>query len=98
MLRGRNFTKPCSIAGLVLGEVYMFATLLAPYRVGPPIKMTMPMEPPEPVIGNVVEPLWHLLVKLASYAVMFGLFGALVGLGIGLLLTGLLSARRPPQV
>ena len=95
MLRGRNFTKPFSIGGLILGEIYMLLTVLAPYRQGPklPIRVHIPPEGPPP--ADLAEPLWHLAVKIATSGVLFGLFGALVGLGLGLFVTGLLAKRSP---
>lgn len=33
----RNLSKPFTIAGFVLGEIYMLFAVLAPYRTGAPI-------------------------------------------------------------
>ena len=94
-MRGRNYTKIFSIAGIVLGEIYMLCAVLAPYRKGPPIPISVPM-PHETLPIDAAIPLWALLLKLALSSVFFGLFGALVGLGIGLLVTGFLQKRPPP--
>ena len=94
-MRDRNYTKPFSIAGIVLGEIIMLYTVLAPNRKGPPIPINLPI-PLESVPGEVAIPLSALLLKIALCSVFFGLFGALVGLGIGLLVTGLLQKRPPP--
>ena len=94
-MRGRNYTKPFSIAGIVLGEIYMLYVVLAPYRKGPPIPINIPM-PVETLPADATIPLGALIVKIAVCSVFFGIFGALVGLGIGLLVTGLLQKRPPP--
>lgn len=92
-MRGRNYTKISSITGIVLGEIYMLYTVLAPYRKGPPIPISIPM-PHDLIPADTAIPLGALLLKIALCSVFFGLFGALVGLGIGLLITGLL--QKPP--
>ena len=88
-MHGRNYTKPFSIAGLVLGEIIMLYTVLAPNRKGPPIPINLPI-PLETLPGDVAIPASALILKIALCSIYFGLFGALVGLGIGLL------AKRPP--
>lgn len=95
-MRGRNFTKPFSIAGFILGEIYMLYTVLAPYRKGPPPRIRLPLPPEDPLPLDLVPPLSHMILKISVSAVAFGLFGALVGLGLGLLVTGLLAKRNPP--
>jgi hypothetical protein len=93
----RNLAKPFSIAGVVLAEVYMFFTVLAPYRKGPPLPLAMPLpiEPTGVATGGAI-PIDALLLKLAIGAVFFGMFGALVGVGIGLLISGMLGHFRAP--
>ena len=92
-MSSRNYTKISSITGIVLGEIYMLYTVLAPYRKGPPIPISVPM-PHDVIPADAAIPLGALLLKIALCSVFFGLFGALVGLGIGLLITGLL--QKPP--
>jgi hypothetical protein len=94
----RNLAKPFSIAGFALAEVYMVYTVLAPYRRGPspPLAMPLPIEPTVIAAGAPI-PLDALLLKLALGAVFFGMFGALVGVGIGILISGLLGHFRPPR-
>ncbi len=92
---GRNYTKIFSIIGLFLGEIYMFFTVLAPRRRGIPIEISVPM-PHEVLPADVSTPVWARVLELSLSSVYFGLFGALVGLGIGLLITGILQKRRPP--
>ena len=73
-MRGRNVTKPFSIAGFILGEIYMLFTVLAPQNgVTPPVDFQI----------------WAVL----SAAVFFGPLGALVGMGIGLLVGAVLPKR-----
>ncbi len=74
-MRGRNVTKPFSIGGFVVGEIYMLATVLAP-------------------LSNGSHPPWdYLLKKVALMSIFFGCFGALVGLGVGLLVGACLPKR-----
>ena len=94
-MRGRNYTKFFSIAGLVLGEIYMLYTVLAPVRKGPPIPISVPMQPVTIPMDSAV-PVGHRVLELLLLSPFFGLFGALVGLGIGLLVTGLMQKRQPP--
>ena len=94
-MRGRNYTKLFSIVGIVLGEIYMFYVVLAPNRKGPPVPINIPV-PLETLAVDPTVPLGIQILRLALYSIPFGLFGALVGLGIGLLITGLLAKRPPP--
>jgi hypothetical protein len=73
-MRGRNVTKPFSIAGFILGEIYMLYTVLAPQHGGP---------------APVDFQIWAVL----SAAVFFGPLGALVGLGVGLLVGAVLPKK-----
>jgi hypothetical protein len=57
--------------------------------------MPLPIEPTAIAAGAPI-PLDALLIKLALGAVFFGMFGALVGLGIGLLISGMLGHFRAP--
>ncbi len=95
-MRGRNYTKPFSIAGFILGEIYMLYTVLAPYRKGPPVPLKMPLPPENPLPADLTIPMSVFIFKLSASSIFFGVFGALVGLGIGLLVTGLLAKRPPP--
>jgi hypothetical protein len=94
-MRGRNFNKLFSIIGFVLGEIYMLFTILAPYHKGPPVPLKFPI-PAETVPADLATPAGFLIFKLVVFAILFGVFGALVGLGVGLLLTGLFARRPPP--
>lgn len=94
-MRGRNYTKFFSILGIVLGELYMLYTVLAPVRKGPPIPISVPMQAVA-IPADTAAPLGHRVLELLLLSPFFGLFGALVGLGLGLLVTGLLQKRPPP--
>ena len=74
-MRGRNVTKPFSIGGFVLAEIYMLFTVLAPLKSGVPV-------PPDYQV-------WRVLCA----AIFFGPLGALVGLGLGLLVGAILPKR-----
>ena len=95
-MRGRNYTKFFSIVGIVLGEIYMLYTVLAPVRKGPPIPISVPMQPVA-IPLDTAAPVGHRVLELLLLAPFMGLFGALVGLGIGLLVTALLQKRQPPM-
>jgi hypothetical protein len=75
-MQKRNLSKPFSIAGLILGEVYMFATILAPSR------------------GGELHTLGGEIKRLIALAPFFGVFGALVGLGIGLLVSAVWPGKK----
>ncbi len=66
-----NYTKPFSIAGAALAEIYMLYTVLAPNSSG------------------VTPPISAILSRIAACGIFFGIFGALIGLGIGLIATGI---------
>lgn len=97
MLR-RNYAKPFSIAGFILGEIYMVLLCLAPYRSGPPGRLPMNMQlpvPPSDLPPGTPIPTDALVIKMAVSAIFFGPFGALVGMGIGLLIGGLIDSLWP---
>jgi hypothetical protein len=72
----RNLTKPFSIAGIILGEIYMVFTVFGPSPTGE------------------VVPLGHQLWRMLALFPFFGIFGALVAMGIGLLVSSLLPPKR----
>jgi hypothetical protein len=91
---GRNLAKPFSIVGFILAEIYMLFTVLAPYS-----HQTHPLPMPPlaevPVAAGTPAPLSAKLTRIVVCAVFFGPFGALVGLGAGLVVSGLLGDFRP---
>lgn len=98
MTTARNFAKPFSIAGFILGEVYMALLCLAPYRQGPPARLPMGVElpiPPSPLPPGTAIPTDALIWKMIASSIFFGPFGALVGMGIGLLIGGLMDKIWP---
>ncbi len=98
----RNLAKPFSIAGFIFGEIYMLLVCLAPYRKGPPVPLTLAMPPLEPssLAPGTPIPFDALAIKIAVSSIFFGPFGAMIGLGVGLLIGGgllrLSRLRRSP--
>jgi hypothetical protein len=94
----RNYAKPFSIAGFILGEIYMVLLCLAPYRKGPPMRLPMGVElpiPPSDLPAGTPIPTDALVVKMLVSAIFFGPFGALAGCGVGLLIGALLDRLWP---
>ena len=96
-MSGRNLAKPFAIAGFFLAEIYMLCAVLAPYgheshELPFPIPESSTLPPGSPV------PLGAMILRVAVSAIFFGPFGALVGTGIGLLVSGLLGdfSQKPP--
>jgi len=82
----RNYAKPFCIAGFILAEIYMLLIVLAPYsrEQGRRLPVPIPFEEPSVAVGTP-RPLTTTLTTIAVLAVFMGPFGALVGLGVGLL-------------
>jgi hypothetical protein len=94
----RNYIKPFSIAGFILGEIYMVLLCLAPYRKAPPPRLPMGVElpiPPSDLPVGTPIPTDALALKMAVSAIFFGPFGALVGMGVGILIGALLDRIWP---
>src|SRR4051812_25276148 len=90
---GRNLAKPFAIAGIILAEIYMLFTVLAPYGhekhplpVPIPEVETVPIGTPPPTSAKIT--------RVLVYAVIFAPLGGIVGTGIGLLVSGLLGDFR----
>jgi hypothetical protein len=92
---GRNLAKPFAIAGFILAEIYMLFTVLGPYGrethalplpIPPPQGETVPALTPPPAKAKITR------VFVAS--IFFGPFGAIVGTGVGLLVSGFLGDFR----
>jgi len=92
---GENkLVKICCIIGFVLAEVYMVFVVLAPNRPEQSTRMIIPrsMIPQiEGIAPGTPPPPGWMAMRLVVCGIFFGPFGALVGLGVGLLLDG---ARR----
>jgi hypothetical protein len=98
-MRGRNLTKPFTIAGFIFGELYMLFTALGNYSYGAPHVLLMVWEKtlcfavlvndriggPVPLIGKIY--------RVLALSVFFGPFGAAAGLGLGLLVGAALKKR-----
>jgi len=91
---GRNLAKPFAIAGFILAEIYMLFTVLGPYG-----RETQPLPMPpltqEAVPAGTPAPVSAKITRIVVCAVFFGPFGALVGMGVGLLVSGALGDFRP---
>lgn len=94
----RNYAKPFCIAGFILAEIYMLLVVLAPYGREPGRRLPMPVPFEEPNIpAGTARPLGTTLTTIAVLAVFMGPFGALAGLGVGLLFSAVaqwLAERR----
>jgi hypothetical protein len=94
---GRNLAKPFAIAGIILAEIYMLLTVLAPYgREKHPLPMPIPEV--ETVPAGTPPPTSAKVTRVLVYAAFFGPLGGIVGTGIGLLISGLLGDFRKKQV
>ena len=90
---GRNLAKPFAIAGFILAEIYMLFTVLGPYgREKHPLPMPIPEV--ETVAAGTPPPTSVKVTRVLVAAVFFGPLGAIVGTGIGLLVSGLLGDFR----
>ena len=93
---GRNLAKPFAIAGFILAEIYMLFAVLAPYgRETHPLPLPIPEVAPEP--AGTPPPTQARITRVVIASIFFGPFGALVGTGVGLLVSGLRGDfRKPP--
>jgi hypothetical protein len=84
----RNLAKPFAIAGFILAEIYMLLTVLGPYS-----QVVRPPPMPIPEIHNVPSgtkpPLSAQIQTTLIAALFFGPFGAIVGTGLGLVVSGI---------
>lgn len=93
-MSGRNLAKPFAIAGFVVGEIYMLATVLGPYgRTARPLPLPLPevvmVEPGTP------PPTGAKVSRVLLSALFFGPFGAIVGTGLGLIASGVRGDFKP---
>jgi hypothetical protein len=72
----RNLTKPFSIAGFILGFIYMIFIGFGPSRSGE------------------IVPFAHQLGRVLVLGPFCGIFGALIGMGLGLLATAAYTRLR----
>lgn len=96
---GRNLAKPFAIAGFILAEIYMFFTVLGPYG-RETHALPMPIPEVSAVPAGTPPPTGAKITTLLVCSIFFGPFGAIVGTGLGLLVSGLRGdfrqAARPP--
>lgn len=92
----RNLAKPFAIAGFIIAEIYMLLTVLGPYSqiVRPP---PMPIPEIEEVPSGTPRPLSAKIQTALIAALFFGPFGAIVGTGVGLTVSGLRGDFREKQ-
>lgn len=96
-MSGRNLAKPFAIIGFILAEIYMLFTVLGPYsrEVRPPAR---PIPEVEIVPAGTPPPTRSKIIRVAIGSFFFGPFGALVGTGLGLLVSGLRGDfRKGPE-
>ncbi|HET6406822.1 MAG TPA: hypothetical protein VFG14_02990 [Chthoniobacteraceae bacterium] len=72
----RNFSKPFSIGGCVVGVIYCFAIVFG-----------------RAPSGEIV-PFSYLVQKFLVLSLFCGVFGALIGLGLGLLVSAFWPNKR----
>lgn len=96
-MRGRNVTKPFSIAGFVAAEIYMFFAVLAPLKGAVPASISYAIASHYGVLAPLASampiPPGYLVWRVFCAALFFGPFGALVGMGLGLVVGTLLPKR-----
>jgi len=89
----RNYAKPFCIAGIVLAEIYMLLVMLAPYgHGGRALPAPIPFD--DGIAAGAAIPGWYMATRILVGAVFFGPLGALVGLGVGLVFSGLVHWWR----
>lgn len=87
---GRNLAKPFAIAGFILAEIYMLFTVLGHYgRESDPLPAPPLAEMANAPAKGTPPPLKAQITRIVICSVFFGPFGALVGTGAGLLVSGL---------
>jgi hypothetical protein len=89
-MSGRNLAKPFGIAGFILAEIYMLFTVLAPYG-HETHELPFPIPDVSTLAPGTPAPLSAMIFRVAACAIFFGPFGALVGTGVGLLVSGMLG-------
>lgn len=99
-MAGKNYTKITSIIGFVLGMILVPYIVLAPND--HPIKMGRMLIPEtsipkEKVTPGTPVPLSAKIMRVAVTTLFVAPFGALVGCGVGLLLTGLLQPKQKEE-
>ncbi len=91
---GRNLAKPFAIAGFILAEIYMLFTVLGNYGHTAAQLPAPPLAEAPGIPAGTPPPLSAKITRVVVCSVFFGPFGALVGTGVGLLVSGLLGDFR----
>lgn len=87
---GRNLAKPFAIAGFILAEIYMLFTVLGHYgRESDPLPAPPLAEVANAPAPGTPPPLKAQITRIVICSFFFGPFGALVGTGVGLLVSGI---------
>ena len=97
-MAGNRIIKVCSIAGFILAEIYMVFVVLAPNIPGAKImtRMIIPASeiPKSDVPLGTPPPLGTKITRLIVVGFFLGPFGAMAGLGVGLLIAGAMPQRK----
>jgi hypothetical protein len=92
---GRNLAKPFAIAGFLLAEIYMLFTVLGPYgRETHALPIPIPVPQTETVPALTPPPAKAKVTRVLIASIFFGPLGAVVGTGVGLLVSGMLGDFR----
>ena len=98
-MASNRIIKVCSIAGFILAEIYMVFIVLAPNVAGAPLlsRMIIPKEeiPKSDVPLGTPPPTSVKITRLIVVGFFLGPFGAMAGLGVGLLLNAVTPQRKP---
>ena len=95
IMPGRNLAKPFAIAGFIFAEIYMLFAVLGPYgREAHPLPVP-PLAVAADIPAGTPPPMSAKITRVLVSSIFFGPFGALVGTGVGLLVSGLLGDFRP---
>ena len=97
-MASNRIIKYCSIAGFILAEIYMVFIVLAPNIAGAPLlsRMIIPKEeiPKSDVPLGTPPPTSIKITRLLVVGFFLGPFGAMAGLGVGLLIAGVMPQRK----
>lgn len=91
----RNYARPFCIAGFILAEIYILLVVLAPnsgHDAGRGLLAPIAME--TGIAPGTPPPTSYLIARIVLAAIFSGPLGALVGLGIGLIVSAIVQALR----
>lgn len=90
----RNYAKPFCIAGFILAEIYMLLVVLAPPGHEAARALPVPAMLDSTLPSGSPVPAAHIAARILASAIFFGPFGALAGLGIGLVFSAIVQWLR----